>query len=53
MWQLTAEGSLNVKPAWSTEQVVGWPGIHREALSQKKKSKKKVKNIKIIIVYCC
>ena len=35
-----ASGSLSSSPAWSTEQVPGQPGLHRETLSQKKKKKK-------------
>jgi hypothetical protein len=32
---------VSSRPAWSTEQVLGQPGLHREILSQKKKKKKK------------
>jgi hypothetical protein len=32
---------LSSRPAWSTEWVLGQPGLHRETLSQKKKKKKK------------
>jgi len=28
--------SVSLRPAWSTEQVPGQPGIHRETLSWKK-----------------
>jgi hypothetical protein len=30
-----AGGSLSSRPAWSTEWVLGQPGLHRETLSQK------------------
>ena len=30
---------LSSKPAWSTERVLGQPGLYRETLSQKKKKK--------------
>jgi hypothetical protein len=29
-----AGGFLSLRPAWSTEQVLEQPGLHREALSQ-------------------
>jgi hypothetical protein len=32
--------SVNSRPAWSTEQVPGQPGLHSEALSQKKNDNK-------------
>ena len=32
-------GSLSSRPAWSTEQVPGKPGLHRESLSQKQKQR--------------
>jgi hypothetical protein len=37
---------LNLKPAWSTKCVSGQPGLYRETLSQKNKTKqnKKTKN---------
>ena len=34
-----AGGSLSSWPAWSTEQVLGQPRLHREPLSQKQKKK--------------
>ena len=36
-WEAEAGGFLSSRPAWSTERVPGQPGLHREALSQKKK----------------
>jgi hypothetical protein len=36
-----AGGSVSSRLAWSTEQVLGQPGLHRETLTQKKKKKKK------------
>jgi hypothetical protein len=33
---------LSSRPAWSTKQVPGQPGLHRETLYQKKKEKKRV-----------
>jgi hypothetical protein len=38
--------SVSLRPAWSTEQVQGQPGLHRETLSWKKKRKKKKKKSK-------
>jgi hypothetical protein len=32
---------VNLRPAWSTNQVPGQPGLHRETLSQKKKKERK------------
>jgi hypothetical protein len=37
-------GFLSSRPAWSTELVLGQPGLHRETLSQKKNKKQKTKN---------
>jgi hypothetical protein len=34
---------VNSKPAFSTEQVLGQPGLTRETLSFKKKKKRKVR----------
>jgi hypothetical protein len=36
-----AGGSLSLRPAWSTYQVLVQPGLHKEILSQKKKKKRK------------
>jgi hypothetical protein len=36
-----AGGFLSSRPAWSTEYVLGQPGLHRETLSQKNKNKNK------------
>jgi hypothetical protein len=33
--------SLSSRLAWSTDGVLGQPGLHREGLSQKRKKKKK------------
>ena len=38
-------GSLSSRPAWSTKQVPGQPGLHRETLSWKTKKKKSIKRI--------
>jgi hypothetical protein len=40
-WKAEAEagGFLSLKAAWSTEKVPGQPGLHRETLSQKHKTK--------------
>ena len=32
-WKAEAGDSLSLRPAWSTEQVPGQPGLHRETLS--------------------
>jgi hypothetical protein len=42
-WEAEAGGFLSLKPVWSTEWVIGQPGLHRETLSQKTKQNK-VKN---------
>ena len=34
-WEATAGGFLSLRPTWSTEQVQGQPGLHRETLSRK------------------
>ncbi|MGC6627650.1 hypothetical protein ACP0FP_25645, partial [Escherichia coli] len=38
-----ADRSLSLRPAWSTEQVPGQPGQHRETLSQETKTNKQNK----------
>ena len=43
LWEAEAGRFLSSRPAWSTEGVPGQPGLHREALSQKKENKKKKK----------
>jgi hypothetical protein len=40
-WEAEAGKFLNLKPAWSTEWVLGQPGLHRETLTKKKKKSKK------------
>jgi hypothetical protein len=40
-WEAEAGGFLSSRPAWSTEQVPGQAGLHRETLPQKNKKKKK------------
>jgi hypothetical protein len=40
-WEAEAGGFLSLRPAWSTKWVPGQPGLHRETLSQKTKTKKK------------
>jgi hypothetical protein len=34
-WEAEAGGFLSLRPAWSTEWVLGQPGLHRETLSRK------------------
>ena len=41
-WGREAGGSLNSRPAWSTEPVPGQPGRHRQTCLEKQKKKKKV-----------
>jgi hypothetical protein len=41
-----AGGFLSSRPAWSTKLVPGQPGLHREMLSQKTKTKTKNKQTK-------
>jgi hypothetical protein len=44
-WEAEAGGFLSWRPAWSTEWVPGQPGLYRETLSQKTKTKlKKIGN---------
>jgi hypothetical protein len=38
-WEAEAGRFLSSRPAWSTEWVPRQPGIHRETLSQKTKTK--------------
>jgi len=38
-WEAEADGFLSSRPAWSTEGVPGQPGLYRETLSQKNKTK--------------
>ena len=38
-WEAEAGGFLSSRPAWSTKLVPGQPGLHRETLSQKTKTK--------------
>jgi hypothetical protein len=42
-WEAEAGRFLSSRPAWSTEQVPGQPGLYRETLSAKTKKKKKMK----------
>ena len=37
-------GSLSLRPAWSTERVLGHPWLHRKTLSQEKKGQQKKQN---------
>jgi hypothetical protein len=41
-----AGGFLSSRPAWSTEQVPGQPGLHRETLSQKQQQQQQQKQNK-------
>jgi len=38
-WEAEADGSLSLRPAWSTNRVPGWPGLHRKTLSQREKER--------------
>jgi hypothetical protein len=42
-WEAEAGGFLSLRPAWSTEQVPGQPGLHRETLSGKNKKQNETK----------
>jgi hypothetical protein len=42
-WEAEAGGFLSSRPAWSTKWVPGQPGLHRETLSRKTKTKQKNK----------
>jgi hypothetical protein len=39
--EVRAGGSVRLRLAWSTEKVPEQPGLHRETLSRKTKTKKK------------
>ena len=41
LWEAEAGGFLCSRPAWSTERVPGQPGLHKEILSRKNKTKQK------------
>jgi hypothetical protein len=41
--EVEAGGPLSLRPAWSTEQVLGQPGPHRETLSRKTNKQNKTK----------
>jgi hypothetical protein len=40
-----AAGSLSSKPTWSTEQVPGQPGLHRETLPQNREKARSAKHL--------
>jgi len=42
-WEAEAGEFLSSRPAWSTKWVPGQPGLHRETLSEKNKTKQKRK----------
>jgi hypothetical protein len=46
MWEAEAGEFLNLRPAWSTERVLGQPGLYRETLTRKTKNTQKTKNQK-------
>jgi hypothetical protein len=46
IWEAEAGEFLSSRPAWSTEWVPGQPGLHREILSGKPKTKTKNKQTK-------
>jgi hypothetical protein len=39
--EVEAGGSLSSRPAWSTKQVPGQPGLHRETLCQNNSNNKR------------
>jgi hypothetical protein len=45
-WEAEAGGFLSSRPAWSTEWVPGQPGLYRETLSRKNKTKQTNKKTK-------
>jgi hypothetical protein len=45
-WEAEACGFLNSRPAWSIKSVPGQPGLYRETLSRKTKTKKRKKERK-------
>jgi hypothetical protein len=45
-WEAEAGRFLSSRPAWSTEWVLGQPGLHRETLTPKNKKNKKEKKRK-------
>ena len=38
IWEAEAGRSLNLRPAWFTDQAPGQPGPHRETLSETKQN---------------
>ena len=49
-WEAEAGGFLSSRPALSTKQVPGLPGLHRETLTQKTKNKQNSWNNKLTIM---
>jgi hypothetical protein len=45
-WEAEAGGFLSLRASWSTEGVLGQPGLHRETLSRKNKKQNKQKQKK-------
>jgi hypothetical protein len=45
-WEVEPGGFLRSRLAWSTEQIPGQPGLYRETLSPKTKTKTKTNNKK-------
>jgi hypothetical protein len=43
-WEAEAGGFLSLRPAWSTERVLGQPGLLRKTLSRKTQTNKQKKN---------
>jgi hypothetical protein len=48
-WEAEAGGFLSLRPAWSTQWVLGQPGLHRETLSLKKNKNKNKKRLKVVV----
>lgn len=34
IWEVETEGFVSLRPAWSTYQVLGYPGLHRDPVSK-------------------
>jgi hypothetical protein len=49
-WEAEAGRCLSSRPAWSTEWVPGQPGIHRETLSWKNKTKKVISLVELFYI---
>jgi hypothetical protein len=50
-WEAEAGGFLSLRPAWSTEQVPGQPGLQRNPVLKNKQTKKFIKQAVLFLFY--